>query len=80
MTVTVSVRMPASLAARLESLARARQSNRSAVLRELAEQAAVRERPRFACLDYPERFDLPDLRRRKAWLRQKLQTQYANGR
>jgi len=72
--------MPASLAARLDSLARARQSNRSAVLRELAELAAEKERPRFACLDYPERFDLPDLRRRKAWLRQKLHIEYANAR
>jgi len=80
MTVTISVRMPASLATRLDGLARARQSNRSAVLRELAEQAAVKARPRFACLDYPERFALPDLRRRTAWLRQKLQTKYANAR
>jgi hypothetical protein len=78
MTVTISVRMPASLAARLDSLARARQSNRSAILRELAEQAAVKNRPRFACLDYPERFDLPDLRHRKAWLRNTLRTEYAD--
>jgi hypothetical protein len=80
MTVTVSIRMPASLAARLDSLARARQSNRSAILRGLAEQAAVQARRRFACLDYPERFAMPDLRRRKAWLRWKLQTKYANAR